>query len=68
MHYNSKSKIYNFFGPVHLKSENKTIYCENGWYDDEKGISQFQQNAHIISEAQIITGDSIYYDEKPKIR
>tara|TARA_B100001248_G_C27399202_1_gene468490 strand:- start:392 stop:1882 length:1491 start_codon:yes stop_codon:yes gene_type:complete len=66
MHYNSKSKIYNFFGPSYLKSENKTIYCENGWYDDEKGISQFQQNAHIISEAQIITGDSIYYDENQK--
>ena len=66
MHYNSKSKIYNFFGPSYLKSDNKTIYCENGWYDDEKGISQFQQNAHINSEAQIITGDSIYYDENLK--
>ena len=63
MHYYSNKKIYKFFGPSYLISDNKTIYCENGWHNAKTGVSQFQQNAYINSEAQIITGDSIYYNE-----
>ncbi len=51
-----------FFGPTNIESNKTKIYCENGWYDTRKEICQFNKNATIHSGANILAGDSIYYD------
>ena len=49
MHYNSSSEVTFFFGPSFIISDNKTIYCENGWYNTKTDIAQFRKNAYICA-------------------
>ena len=51
-----------FFGPTYIYSEANTIYCENGWYDTENDVAQFNENAYILTEEQKLSGDSLYYN------
>ncbi len=60
--YNTVSKIAWFYGPTHIVSKEDSIYCENGWYNTDKDISQFNKNASLKSKGQLLTGDSLYYD------
>ena len=62
LNYNSISKISYFLGPSYIYSNENTIYCENGWYDNILNKSQFQKNAYITNGKQLISGDSLYYD------
>jgi lipopolysaccharide export system protein LptA len=62
--YNTVSEIVWFFGPSTIVSKDKkdSIFCTNGWYDTQKDISQFNRGARIYHEAQLLTGDTIYYE------
>ncbi|MFH1160381.1 MAG: OstA-like protein [bacterium] len=62
--YNTVTEIAYFFGPSTIVSKDKkdSIYCINGWYDTQKDISQFNYGAKIYHEAQLLTGDTIYYE------
>lgn len=62
MRYNTSTKITTFAGPTTIKSDDNTIYCEDGWYDTEKDISRFSKNSYIITKEQKMSGDSLYYD------
>ena len=60
------SKISYFLGPTTIKATNGSnfIYCENGFYDSENDVCQFQKNAYIITKDQTLKGDSIWYNRK----
>jgi len=62
--YNTVTEIAYFYGPSTIVSKDKidSIYCTDGWYDTQKDISLFRHNAEIYHEAQLITGDTIYYE------
>jgi len=62
LRYNTESKIAWFYGPTEIISDENYIYCENGWYDTDKDISQFNKNAWLKSKDQILRGDSLYYE------
>lgn len=62
--YNSFSEITYFFGPTRIISDSNLIYCENGWYDTRKDVSQYSKNAYLLSKEQKLYGDSLYYDRK----
>lgn len=62
--YNTLSEITYFFGPTRIISDSNLIYCENGWYDTRKDISQFSKNAYLYSKEQKLFGDSLHYDRK----
>lgn len=64
LRYNSFSKIAYFIGPTTIKSDANFIYCENGWYNTQRDISEFGRNAYIISKEQKLKGDTLYYDRK----
>ncbi len=55
-------KIVYFLGPSIIISKNDYIYCENGWYDTNKEISQFSKNAVLVTPEQKFRGDSLIYD------
>ena len=63
MNYNSKNEISYFFWPFIYISNNKTIYCENGWYDTKNNNAQFKKNV-ILQVKNKLSGDSLYYNEK----
>ena len=62
MHYNTSSKTTYFFGPSFIISKDKKIYCENGWYNTQSDISQFNKNAYLWTGDRCLSGDSLYYD------
>ncbi len=60
------SKVAYFLGPTTIKAANNSnlIYCENGFYDTVNDVCQFEKNAYIITNDQVLKGDSIWYDRK----
>jgi lipopolysaccharide export system protein LptA len=64
MDYNTKTEISFFIGPTRLTGDSLYLYCENGWYDTKNDIASISDNALIDNKKQIITGDSLYFDNK----
>jgi len=60
--YNTITKISYFFGPTEIISDENYIYCENGWYDTQYDVSQFNKNAYFKNSDQLLKGDSLYYE------
>ena len=65
--HNTKTEISYFIGPTEIISDSNYIYCENGWYDHKINISQFNQNAYLKNDEQVLKGDSLFYDRNSGI-
>jgi len=63
MDYNTKTEIAFFTGPSEMEGDSIYLYCEKGWYDTKNDISRIWKNAIIDNRKQVITGDSLYYDD-----
>jgi lipopolysaccharide export system protein LptA len=59
---NTLTDVAYFKGPSTIVSKESFIYCENGWYDKRNDRCQFNQNAYVIAEKNILRGDSLYYE------
>lgn len=64
LQYNMLSEVAYFLGPTTITSKQDEIYCENGWYDTNLEIAQFNDNAQLSSDGQLLNGDSLYYERK----
>ena len=64
MQYNSNSETTYFFGPSYIFYKNKSIYCENGWYNTKTEKAQFKENAILKTNEHSLRGDSLYYNKK----
>ena len=64
LRYNTGTNISYFYGPTEIISDSNYLYCENGWYDTNKDISQFNKNAFLKKGEKTLSGDSLYYDRK----
>ena len=60
--YNGTSETAYFFGPTTIKSDQNTIFCNNGWYSTKTEVCQFNEGARIFSKSTFLEGDSIYYE------
>ncbi len=60
--YNTETETAFFLGPSTIITEDLHIYCENGWHNTQTDISQFNKNAVITHENQVVKADSFYYD------
>jgi lipopolysaccharide export system protein LptA len=65
--HNTKTKISYFMGPTDIISDSNYIYCENGWYDHDNDIAQFNKNAYLNKKEQTLRGDSLYYNRNSGI-
>ena len=66
LRFNTDKELATFYGPSKIVGDSNLIYWENGWYNTKTEISQFNKNAYLKSKAQIIKGDSLYYDRNKK--
>lgn len=64
MNYHTIKKIVHFFGPTTIEGEENFIYCESGYYNTKTEISEYNQNAYMISDGRKLEGNSLYYDRK----
>lgn len=62
MHQSNNQNITYFFGPTHIYSDSLYIYCEKGYFDQNKDVAEFVKNAKIINESQLLIADSIFYN------
>jgi lipopolysaccharide export system protein LptA len=62
MDYNTKTETAYFNGPSEMKGDSIYLFCERGWYDTKNDVSRIWKNAVINNRQQVITGDSLYYD------
>ena len=62
MDYDSEAHIAYFFGPTTIISDSSRIYCENGRYNTDLNVAQFNKNAYIYDGPRYLTGDSLYYE------
>ena len=60
--YDTRYATAYFLSPTIIRGDDLYIYCENGWYNLELELSQFNQNAFISTSEQTIRGDSLFYD------
>ncbi len=60
--YNTVTEVAYFLGPTTIIGDETNIYCENGWYDTKTDISQFNENARVRNNNQLLQADSLYYD------
>ncbi len=68
--HDTKAKISYILGPTRIVSTDTTnsfLYCENGWYNHQSDIAQFNQNALMVHETSTLKGDSLYYDRNRRI-
>lgn len=63
LRFDINTEIAYFIGPTEIESDDSFIYCENGWSDTRKNISQFNKNAYIITDTQRMEGDSLYHNQ-----
>ncbi|MDA9261813.1 hypothetical protein N9P38_00470 [Flavobacteriales bacterium] len=60
--YNELSEIAYFSGNTFITGEGNLIFCKNGFYDTKNDISEFNQDAYLISDGHKIEGQKLYYD------
>ena len=64
LHYDTRSEEAFFFGPSTITSDSSFIYCENGVYNTQTDIAQFEKNAYLYDDNRYMTGDSLYYEKQ----
>ncbi len=64
--YNTVTKVTKIFGPTFIVSEENIIYCEDGYYDTAKDISELRKNSYVEGKTSTIKGDTIFYDRKKR--
>lgn len=62
LHFHTIDEIAYFYGPTTIQSDENLIYCENGWYNTQTDLSQYNKNAFLKNEDQYLSGDSLFYD------
>ena len=65
--YDTKNETAYFFGPSEIFGDSLYAKCEEGWYDTKNKVSLLRKNALIDNEEQVISGDSLFYDDEAGI-
>ena len=62
--YNTVSEVAYFLGPTTIIGDETNIYCENGWYNTQTDIAQFNENARVMNNNQVLSADSLFFDNR----
>lgn len=63
MDYNTETETAFFTGPSEMEGDSIYLYSERGWYDTKNNMTRLWKNSYIDNKKQIISGDSLYYDD-----
>jgi len=62
LEYDTKTEIAYFLSPSRVIGDSLDARCDRGWYDTKNEKSLLLSNAMVDNKKQIITGDSLYYE------
>jgi lipopolysaccharide export system protein LptA len=57
----TRVNITYFLGPTDITSKADSIYCENGWYNNEKNIAMFNKRVRLSSKERLLFADSLLF-------
>ncbi len=64
--FNTQTEVAYFIAPTTIYHGEKTVYCEDGYYDGKKNYAELKQNARFENveegKEELATGDKIIYD------
>lgn len=60
--YANELEIAYFKGPTFIYSDENTIYCQDGYYNTQTDLSEFNQDAYLKNVRQKLSGDKLIYD------
>lgn len=60
--YANELEIAYFKGPTFIYSDQNTIYCEDGYYNTQTDLSEFNEHAYLKNVSQKLSGDKLIYD------
>ncbi len=60
--HNTNLHISYFYGASEIFSEENYIYCEDGWYNHDKNVSQFKKNVLMQNKSQTLKAQQINYN------
>lgn len=66
LHYNERTSVSRFLGPTYISTKDTEIYCERGQFNSKTEDSEFVKQAQIVSDGNVLKGDSIVYKGKLK--
>lgn len=61
--YHTETGVATFLGPTNMIGDSSHIYCERGWYDTKKDLSELRQNAWADNMKQKVEGEYIFYSK-----
>ncbi len=64
LEYNTITEVAYFLAPSEVIGDSLYVRCNRGWYDTNNDISLLLDDAFIDNKKQIVTGDSLYYENK----
>ena len=64
LHYNTETGVANFMGPTNIIGDSTHMYCERGWYDSKKKLTEARSNAWADNLKQKIKGNYIFYNQE----
>jgi lipopolysaccharide export system protein LptA len=62
LEYDTKTEIAYFLSPSEVIGDSLYVRCNEGWYDTRNEKSLLLFNAMVDNKKQIVTGDSLYYE------
>ncbi len=63
LHYNTGTGLATFLGPTNIIGDSSHMYCEKGWYDSKKKLTEARKNAWADNLKQIVKGNYIFYNQ-----
>ncbi len=64
LRFNTDSRTAFFLGPTNIQTDSADVFCEGGFYDTKNDIAQFTTKAIMINYPNVLSGDSIWFDNK----
>ncbi|MEO1438442.1 MAG: OstA-like protein, partial [Bacteroidota bacterium] len=63
----TETNVTYFVGPTYIQTKDNDIYCEAGFYDTRNNYAEFEQNARLVKDEQVIEAEKIRYDGEEDI-
>ena len=60
--YNTQSRVVTFYGPSIVTNDKSVLRTSSGTYDSRNEIARFRSRSSILSGAQYIEADTLYYN------
>lgn len=67
LRFNIETQTVYFLGPTLINADSSDIYCEDGFYDTQRGLATFSQNAQYQKDTRRASAERIRFNDSLRI-